>query len=293
VKAPLITVVITAYNSAKFIKWTLQSVQSQNLKNFEVLVVGDGCTDATGEVVASLNDSRFAWENLPHTIRSNAANRAIAKARGKYIAYLDHDDLWFPWHLSSLVESLEKNGADFVFSMSASIGPQGIENPEGPPFLSLDNLRGKMPIPSTWLHRKDLIEACGPWRADIKNLRLPPDTELFLRLQKFQKKTHFCRALSVLYFPSPLWLFSKRNDNFPQEAYLTAVEKDPKKLERELLLDLTLHLAAQIPLQKKWPRIFVKLSHIYGQDRFPLFQFLRWRFLNRRKKWLSSKGLNL
>ena len=290
---PLISVIITAYNSAQFIKWTLLSVQNQEFKNFEVLVVGDGCTDATGEIVASLNDSRFSWENLPHSIRSHAANTAIEKARGKYIAYLDHDDLWFPHHLSSLIESIEKNLADFVFSWSASIGPDGLVNPEGPPFLSPDSLDGKLPIPSTWLHRKELIHACGPWRTDIKNMRLPPDTELFLRIQKCKKKTLFCKALTTLYFPSPLWLFHQRIENFPQERYFGSLQKEPQTLERELLLNLALRLAEQIPRPKNWPKWLVKLSRVYGQERFPLFQFLRWRFLNRRKKWLAEKGLSL
>jgi glycosyltransferase involved in cell wall biosynthesis len=287
---PLVTIVIPAYNSEKFILPTLQSIQLQSFQNFEVRVVGDGCTDFTEKIVASLNDSRFYWINLEHTMRSNATNHGMREARGRYIAHLEHDDLWFPCHLSKLIECLEENQADFVFSWVAAIGSQKTQDTLNPPFLNL-SLRGGHTPPSTWLHRKDIIETCGPWRSDIKNLRHFPDTEFFLRLIHHRKKIVFCKSLSVLYFSSTDWRPHHSPKEFPQRKYVEALRKNPEELQRELLLDLALSYANRIPLQKKWPRWLVTLTQWYGHDRFPFLQILRWRFLRRRKKWLSLKKL--
>ena len=287
--SPLVTVIIAAYNSEKFIKWTLQSVQQQTLKDFEVLVIGDGCTDQTKDVVHSFNDPRFHWKNLAHTLRSNATNQGIQDAKGKYIAYLDHDDLWFPWHLADLIACLEQHEADFVFSWDLAIHPQNHHYVLPPPF-SHEHPRGQHSTPSAWLHRKDLVETCGFWRADIQNLRRSPDTEFLLQIKRQKKKMQFCRSLSVLYFPSPLWSFHQLQDHFPQERFAERLRADPEKLQREILFDLAFHYASKTPLPKKWPRWLVKLTELYGQDRFPIFQILRWRFLRQRKKWLANRS---
>ena len=100
----------------------------------------------------------------------------------------------------------------------------------------------------------------------------------------------FCRSLSVLYFSSSLWSFHQLQDHFPQELYAERLHTDPEKLQRELLFDLAFNGARKTPLPKKWPRWLVKLTELYGQDRFPIFQILRWRFLKRRKKWLANRS---
>lgn len=289
---PLVSIVIPAYNSEQFILPTLESIQFQNLQNFEVQVVGDGCTDSTGKIIASLNDSRFHWINLEHTVRSNATNHGMREARGKYIAHLEHDDLWFPCHLSKLVECLEENQADFVFSWAAAMGSQKTQDRLKPPFLS-SSTRGSHTPPSTWLHRKDMIDTCGPWRSDIKNLRHFPDTEFFLRMIRYKKKIVFCKSLSVLYFSSTDWLPHSNPNEFPQMKYLEALRRNPEGLQCDLLLDLALSYASRMAPPKKWPRWFVALTEWYGHDRFPFLQILRWRFLRRRKKWLALKNLKI
>ena len=82
----------------------MASVQRQTFADFELLVIGDGCTDDSEAVVAAFGDPRFHWENLPqnHGHQSPANNRGLALARGKWIAYLGHDDLWMPNHLELL-----------------------------------------------------------------------------------------------------------------------------------------------------------------------------------------------
>lgn len=85
--APLVSVIVSTYNWSSVLRYALLSAQSQTFREFEVLVIGDGCTDDSEEVVASLGDPRFRWENLPvnHGHQSAANNRGLALARGKWV----------------------------------------------------------------------------------------------------------------------------------------------------------------------------------------------------------------
>src|SRR5215216_5001189 len=98
---PLVSVVTATYNYSSVLKYAIQSVLWQTYQNFELWVIGDACTDDSEAVVASFGDSRIHWVNLPENSGNQAVpnNEGIARARGKYIAYLGHDDLWYPNHL--------------------------------------------------------------------------------------------------------------------------------------------------------------------------------------------------
>jgi Glycosyl transferase family 2 len=106
--APLITVITATYNWSSVLRYAIRSVLWQTLQDFEMLVIGDGCTDDSAEVVASFHDRRLRWHNLPENSghQSVPNNTGLAMARGKYVAYLGHDDLWHPTHLANLVNEL-------------------------------------------------------------------------------------------------------------------------------------------------------------------------------------------
>ncbi|HEU5397113.1 MAG TPA: glycosyltransferase [Verrucomicrobiae bacterium] len=101
--APAISVIIPAFNSAAFVADTLRSVQAQTFRDFEVVVVDDGSTDATAEIVREFcrDDSRFQLIQQPNAGLPGARNTGIRHARGEWVAFVDSDDLWLP-------EKLEK-----------------------------------------------------------------------------------------------------------------------------------------------------------------------------------------
>ena len=125
--APLVSVITATYNWSSVLRYAIESVLWQTLQNFEMLIIGDGCTDDSSGVVASFQDRRLRWHNLPVNSghQSEPNNAGLAMACGKYVAYLGHDDLWYPTHLASLVDELEKTNADIANSICLMIGPPG------------------------------------------------------------------------------------------------------------------------------------------------------------------------
>ena len=103
---PTVSVIIAAYNRSNVLRYALRSALAQDFSDFEVLVIGDACTDDTEEVVASFADPRVSYLNLPLNFgeQSGPNNVGIARAQGRYIAFLNHDDFWFPDHLSAAVQ---------------------------------------------------------------------------------------------------------------------------------------------------------------------------------------------
>jgi len=92
---PLVSVVITTYNRGPAIRPTIDSVLAQTLQDFQIIVVDDGSTDDTPDVLRSYGD-KIQVIRQPNAWTGAARNRGLDAARGKYIAPLDHDDVWLP-----------------------------------------------------------------------------------------------------------------------------------------------------------------------------------------------------
>src|SRR6185503_4943680 len=118
--APAVSVIVATYQRSQVLKLALSSLLDQDFTDYEVWVVGDGCTDDSAEVTASFGDARVNWVNLPKNMGNQtfANNEGIARARGRFIAFLGHDDLWMPWHLSRLVAFSEQSGAEVVHPLA-------------------------------------------------------------------------------------------------------------------------------------------------------------------------------
>ena len=112
---PLISVVIPAYNREKTIKNAIRSVLNQNYKELEILVVDDGSTDNTSNVVKSINDSRVKYIYQKNQGACAARNNGIIKASGRYIAFHDSDDIWHADKLAKQLPVLFDKKADIVF----------------------------------------------------------------------------------------------------------------------------------------------------------------------------------
>ncbi|QEO08657.1 glycosyltransferase family 2 protein [Protaetiibacter larvae] len=115
---PAISIIMATYNRSNVLVHAIESVRAQTVDDWELLVVGDACTDDTEEVVASFRDPRIRFVNLPVNMgdQSGPNSVGIRLARGRRIAWLNHDDLWFPDHLAQLVDESVSSGADVVIA---------------------------------------------------------------------------------------------------------------------------------------------------------------------------------
>lgn len=110
----LVTVVIPTYNHAEFLKRALDSVVAQTYKDWEAIVVNNFSTDNTIVIVESFNDERIRLINFRNNgIIAASRNRGIEAARGKYVAFLDSDDIWYPEKLQVCLDQAE-TGAQLI-----------------------------------------------------------------------------------------------------------------------------------------------------------------------------------
>lgn len=104
-----VSVVMPSYNAARFVTAAVDSVLAQTFQDFEILVVDDGSTDNTREVLEKYSSPKVRYLYKKNGGVSSARNFGIENARGKYIAFLDADDLWLPEKLEKQVDLLEEN----------------------------------------------------------------------------------------------------------------------------------------------------------------------------------------
>jgi len=128
-KAPAVSVVIATFNYGRFLGCALDSVLAQTFQDFEVIVVDDGSTDDTCQVMrAYSDDARVSYLRREHQGQPRTKNLGIKAAAGRYIAFLDADDLWLPTKLEKQVAILEQDtiGAiGVVYSRRLWIDPKG------------------------------------------------------------------------------------------------------------------------------------------------------------------------
>ena len=122
-----VSTIIPTYNCESYIKETLESVLSQTYKDIELIVVDDGSTDRTREIIESFKPRLKYILQDKNTGPSAARNKGIEQAKGKYIAFLDHDDVWMPNKIEEQIKLLESNKKDvaLVYSDGYNVTPSG------------------------------------------------------------------------------------------------------------------------------------------------------------------------
>lgn len=126
----MVSVIMPSYNTAEYIAESIQSVLNQTYTNWELIIVDDCSTDNTDETVEPyLSDSRIYY--LKNDKNSGAAvsrNRALREAKGKWIAFLDSDDLWLPEKLEKQIAFMENNGYHFSYTSYIEIDEESKPN---------------------------------------------------------------------------------------------------------------------------------------------------------------------
>ena len=122
----LVSIVMPSYNTAGFIEESIKSVLAQTYDDWELIIVDDCSTDNTDEVVSFFEDPRIRYiKNEKNSGAAVSRNRALSEAKGKWIAFLDSDDLWSPNKLQKQIAFMENSGYSFSYTNYEEIAENG------------------------------------------------------------------------------------------------------------------------------------------------------------------------
>lgn len=209
-RRPTFSILLPTHNRSDVLPYAIRSVQAQSRSDFELLVVGDGCTDDTAEVVASFDDRRIRWFDLPKAPNFGYANRNIAlrEARGELIAFAAHDDLLFPDHLERLAPYFDDPRIDLAYSRPLWGTPDGTLVPSAfnlhihdvmGEFVSM--MRNEIPA-SCVVHRRSCFDRVGYWDADLAK---GGDWDMWVRILNIGNRDNFA------FHPQPTTIHFRAN----------------------------------------------------------------------------------
>jgi len=229
---PAVSIIIPTYNRRQLIARSIESVLNQTYRDFELIIVDDGSTDGTGEVVAGFNDERIRYIRCEENRGEAAArNVGIKAARCDYIAYQDSDDEWLPEKLARQMELLKNASPQFGVIYTG--------------FWKTENHR-RIYIPFSWVNqkngdihkellkgnfigspvvllKKECFDKVGLFDERLRNL---VDWEMWLRISKYY---HF------KYIDEPLVVAHYHSDNVSSNhrAFIKALESVLEKYSDE------------------------------------------------------------
>lgn len=288
--SPLVSVIIPVYNSEKYIRDTIESVLKQTYKNFEIIVVDDGSTDITKIIIDELKkkDSRIQYIFQSNQGQSAARNKGIEYAKGKYIAFLDADDLFLPDKVEQQVAYLEAHpDCDISYSKIYHFFDTDPNNlyyfdlphPSGNLFSEL--LRTNFINPLSVMLKKELLDKYGGFENEFRRM-----DEQYLWIKLSLNGARFCyieRALGLYRMHKKSLTHEKGHLKLTQEKYL------------EVLALLRSQLSAEeieryhIPFLEKKAKQKLRIGKLMAGNNFFakfLFALYNWRRQRRLTKVL-------
>ncbi len=234
--SPLVSVIVATFNWSAALKQTVISILNQDYQNFELLIVGDCCTDDSEQIVKEFKDSRIKWINLETNCGSQFGpnNQGLKIAKGKYVAYVNHDDIWLNNHLSWSVYQLEKYESGLSISNCIALGP-----PDSNIFRitnnKFDKMNGSWTPPSSVVHRLDAIKTIGYWK-DFRETNFPIDTEFISRFFSYSIGIIEVPTITVVKYPAAWKIDSyKLKESFQQIELNERLSRDKFYIAKQLI----------------------------------------------------------
>jgi glycosyltransferase involved in cell wall biosynthesis len=209
---PLVSILIPAYNAEKWIAYTLQSALAQTWPRKEIIVVNDGSTDRTPEIVQRFASKGVIMCSTENRGLSAAQNQAFQLSRGDYIQWLDADDLLAPDKIERQLAALRESDGKRIL-LSSPWAPfyyrtrhaKFVRNSLWQDLLPVEWLLRKLSENlhmqnATWLVSRELTEAAGPWDT---RLHYDQDGEYFARVLLASEGTRFVPGTGIFYRASP------------------------------------------------------------------------------------------
>ena len=193
---PNISVVMSVFNGASYLHESIESILNQSYKNFEFIIINDGSTDETLEIIKSYKDSRIVLISRKNKGLIDSLNEAISLAKGEYIARMDADDISYPTRLDEQYTFMEKN-ADIVVC-GAWAKKFGTDNGLSCTPVDDKNIREKFVITSPFIHPSVFIRKSSLRKECIKydsNYIHAEDYKLWLELLRVGKCANIPKVL--------------------------------------------------------------------------------------------------
>ncbi len=214
---PLVSVIIPTYNRAPVLKEAINSVLQQTYKNLEIIVIDDGSKDDTENIINDFNDKRIIYIRQDHKGAPSAKNEGIQNSKGKYIAFLDSDDIWLPQKIKSQLSVFKNSkfnpgvvycGIEYINDMGENIRQEKLPAYRGNIFLYLLGARRNVVLGagSTVLINKICFEKCGLFD---ENLSYRIDMDLLIRVSK---------KFTFDYVPEPLAKIRMHNERMSSDV---------------------------------------------------------------------------
>ncbi|MEM8956010.1 MAG: glycosyltransferase, partial [Verrucomicrobiota bacterium] len=196
-------------------------------------------TRGSSKDFVTCSESSVIWINLEKNFGSQWApnNHGIERARGKYIAYLGHDDLWLPNHLETLLAALQENQADVAFALTLAFGAPGCDGRlVAGVFPNGEYTAGQHVTPGAFLHLRSAALALSdqPWRPPTGR-QFPTDVDFLTQLKNNNAKFQSVPQVTIFKFPAswrPNCYKEQRSDE--QAKYAALIKTDPHILLKEL-----------------------------------------------------------
>ena len=233
----LVSIVMPSYNTAKFISVAIESVLMQTYQNWELLIVDDCSTDNTDEVVSKYDDRRIIYlKNEKNSGAAFSRNKALKRAKGKWIAFLDSDDLWYQSKLEEQIEFMKKNKYYFSYTNYREVDEVGIQTGvevSGPKKITKNKMYhycwpGCLTV---------MYDAERVGKIQIADIKKNNDYALWLKVIKKENCYHFDKVLA---------LYRKRSGSISNHGYFRLIKwhyklfKDVDNKNSVLSLFLTL-----------------------------------------------------
>lgn len=241
---PTFSVIIPTYNSATFLRRSLNSVKNQTYPDFEVIIINNFSEDNTEEVVREIGDERVELINFRNNgVIGASRNVGVRKAQGRWIAFLDSDDFWYPEKLSVCLEGLQKENDAILIAHDLEIFKDGIKigiESSGPYLPNMYEYllfeRNCIPCSSTVIFAEAVKKIGGfSERSDFVGSE---DWDLWLRLSRIGKFLFINKALGGLTLSSTN--YSKKIYEFMEHS-INVLNYHFNKLPSKLLFSKELH----------------------------------------------------
>jgi len=277
----LVSVVMPAYNSSRYIAEAIESVLIQNYRNFELIIVDDGSTDKTADIVHSFEADKIRYFHKEHSGPAGARNLAIEKSRGRFIVILDADDMITPDFIARHLQEFEKvPEADLVYCDDRLIDENGktIRVIERPEYTNQDNLIrdlfrcGYPVVPFRTFIKREVFEKIGLYD---EQLLVAEDYDMMRRFLKHNLKAHHLPAALYLRRLRPQSL-SRLPSPYKAKSHFAAMNRFLETFSHRQLfpeVDWDSIPAELVPLQARCcaTGAYLAVARAYMQTDVPLY----------------------